>query len=202
MLLTSTDAARELGVSSRQVRRHASNGVLEGSQIGTAYLLAPVQIRAHRRMTHRGRHWTDVTRVAALDLLSTGATAAMAGSELSRLRRRVRDMDVGTVAGQIIQGTATLRRALSVDQRRRFAPTILNELGLSTGGGIGVIVAEHPDRAARSERLALDAAGDVATIQGREEHRRVLEALLLFAYGDTRESDAAGAWITAAASRL
>jgi hypothetical protein len=46
--------------------------------------------------------------------------------------------------------------------------------------------------------LGLDDSGDVAVVEGEEVHRRVLEALALYVYGDARESSAAAQWIATA----
>ncbi|WP_448005391.1 hypothetical protein [Agromyces bauzanensis] len=149
------------------------------------------------RTTHRGRNWTETGRRAALDLLTNGTTDAVNGSELSRIKRRVRSVEVGALAGQILHGHASLRRAASTEAKRRFKPGILGELGLSSGGGLGVLVSENATLAARRARLGPDDSGDIVVVEGAEAHRRVLEALALYAYGDTRESAAAARWIAA-----
>jgi hypothetical protein len=79
---------------------------------------------------------------------------------------------------------------------------LASELGLSGGGGLGVLVAQDANRAARKARLGLDDAGDIAVVEGEETHRKVLEALAMYAYGDSRESSAASHWLAFAQQAL
>ncbi|ANP71248.1 hypothetical protein [Cryobacterium arcticum] len=144
---------------------------------------------------------------AALDLLATGKTSdltntALSSTERSRLKQRIRTVDVGTLAGQILRGRVSLRRAVSDEAKSRFVAGLAGELGLSVGGGLGVLVAQDASRAARRGRLGLDDAGDIAVIEGDEAHRKALEALALYTYGDARESSAASQWLSAVQAAL
>ncbi|BDZ63531.1 hypothetical protein [Agromyces mangrovi Wang et al. 2018] len=195
MHVSATEAARELGVSARQVRRNAANGLVVATRYGNAQLLSPRQVLLMSRTAHRGRNWTETGRQAALDLLANGTTEAVTGSERSRIKKRIRGAEVSALAGRILHGHASLRRAASIEAKRRFTPGILGELGLSSGGGLGVLVAENATIAARRARLAPDDSGDIVVVEGSETHQRILEALALYAYGDTRESAAAARWI-------
>lgn len=112
------------------------------------------------------------------------------------MKARLRVVSVGSLAGQVLRDRASLRSGVSGSASGSHAPGILSELGLSTSGGTGVLVSDNPVTAARAARLALDDDGDVVVLRGREDQRPVLEALALFAYGDTRENAAAAAWIT------
>jgi hypothetical protein len=113
------------------------------------------------------------------------------------LKDRIRRAAVGALAGQILRDRVTLRRAASDEVKSRYTAVLAKELGLSAGGGLGVLVAIDATREARKARLGLDDSGDIAVIEGEEAHRRVLEALALYVYGDARESSAAAAWIAA-----
>lgn len=144
---------------------------------------------------------------AALDLLATGETSeltntALSSSERSRLKHRIRSVDVGTLAGQILRGRVSLRRAASDEAKSRFVPLLASELGLSAGDGLGVLVAQDASRAARRARLGLDDSGNIAVIEGDEVHRKALEALVLYMYGDARECSAATQWIASAQEAL
>ncbi|UFS60634.1 hypothetical protein [Subtercola endophyticus] len=152
------------------------------------------------RTMYRGRNWSEVTRQAALDLLAFGVTTRVAGTERSRLKMRIRTADPGSLAGQILRGHTSLRRAANPETKIRFSPTLLGELGLSAGGGLGVLVARDASSVARLARLGLDESGDIAVVEGDKEHEKVLEALLLFAFGNARENAAASKWITARAA--
>lgn len=195
MKLTAEQAARELGISARQVRRAAASGRIEAARHGSAHAVSAKHVRMASRTSHHGRDWSDTTCSAALDLLSSRLTSEVEGSTRSRLKGRIRQMEAGALAGQILRGRAELRRATSDDIKRQFTPRLVLELGLSSSGGTGVLVAENIGVAARSARLGRDDEGDIVAIEGIARHREVLEALALIAYGDTRESEAASRWI-------
>lgn len=202
MELSTAQAAEELGVSARQVRRAVQNGRLRSERVGGAYTVPTRQVQVMRRTAHRGRAWSEVTCYAALDLLTRGTTNTISGSERSRLRRRVRTATISTISGQILRDRVSLRRSPHATRKRSFSPSILHELDLSADGRLGIIVARQANVVARHHHLALDDAGDIVVIEGDDEHRPALEALALYAYGDTRESSAAQAWLTAAQERL
>lgn len=202
MYLSTTQAAAELGVSARQVRRHAASGRMVATRYGNSQAVSSRQVEVMARTAHRGRNWTATSRRAALDLLANGSTEAVSGSELSRIKQRVRRAEVGVLAGQVLRGHASLRRAASLEGKRPFTPEIVGELGLSSTGGLGVLVAEDASVAARRAHLGLDDSGDVVVVEGTAAHRRVVEALALYAYGDARESAAAARWIVSIQAAL
>lgn len=202
MNATSSEAGRELGVSARQVRRHAHSGRIMVDRLGSAAVVPPRQIRMLARTAHHGRPWNAETRAATLDFLTQGTTDRLQAAAKSRLKRRIRSLQVGALAGQILRGHTTLRSRVRVDESPSFVPSLMDELGLSVHGGLGVIVAPDSGRAARNARLALDPDGDIVVIDGLREHTAALEALALFAYGDTRENSAAHHWIRAAQDAL
>ena len=195
MYMSTTQAAQELGVSVRQMRRKAALDRVPTRRYGNAWIFSSRQLQVMSRTSHRGRDWSEKTKVAALDFLARGSTNEFTGSERSRIKQRVRSASLGVLAGQILNNRVSLRRAATDQAKQRFAPSILSELGLSTGGGIGVVVATNAMLVARRAQLGLDDLGDVVVIEGEERHQRVLEALVLYAYGDTRENAAATDWI-------
>lgn len=202
MHMSTSQAATELGVSARQVRRSVASGRMVASKYGNSHAVALRQVQALERTAHRGRNWTDTVQNAALDLLATGKTTELSSTERSRLKQRIRNSDVGALAGQILRGRVSLRKAASDEAKRRFTADLIKELGLSAGGGLGVLVAQDASRAARRAHLGLDDSGDIAVIEGDEAHRTALEALALYAYGDARECSAAAQWIAAAQKAL
>lgn len=197
MRMTTADAARELGVSARQIRRHAARGRVTSIRYGTARTISTRQVNALARMTRRGRDWNETTRIAALDLLSDGKTDTLVGSQRSRLKKRLRSIELPALSGQILVGHASLRRAASESAKAKLTPRLLPELELSSAAsGLGVLVAENAAQVARRAGFGLDDEGDVVVIEGTERHHEVLEALTLYAYGDTRESSAAADWVS------
>ena len=198
MYLSTSQAATELGVTARQVRRAAVSGRMVATKHGASHAFSQRQIQAFERTAHRGRNWTETAQQAALDLLATGKTTELSSTERSRLKNRIRSSDVGALAGQILRGRVSLRRAASDEVKSRFASVLVSELSLSAGGGLGVLVAKDASRAARRSHLGLDDSGDIAVVEGDEAHRRALEALALYMYGDARECSAATQWIVSA----
>lgn len=209
MSLSTSQAATELGVSPRQVRRAAANGRIVAVRAGAAHAFSQRQVQALERTAHRGRDWSVTTQQAALDLLTAEVTStahstttlssvALSSSARSRLKQRIRSSEVGALAGHILRGRVSLRRAASDETKQSLRSSLAGELGLSAGGGLGVLVSEDAARAARKARLGLDDSGDIAVVEGNERHRRMLEALALYVYGDARESSAAAAWISSA----
>lgn len=198
MSLSTSQAAAELGVTPRQMRRAAVRGRIVAARSGAAHAFSPRQVQAFERTAHRGRDWSPATQMAALDLLSSGKTLELTSTERSRLKQRIRSSEVGALAGQILRGRVTLRRAVTEDAKKSFRSALGSELGLSAGGGLGVLVAEDSTHAARRARLGLDDSGDIAVVEGKQNHSNVLEAMVLFMYGDARESAAAARWISAA----
>ena len=198
MFVTTSQAATQLGVSARQVRRAASTGRIVSGKAGVTHTFSQRHLRAIERTAHRGRDWSVTTQRAALDLLSARSTLGLSSTERSRLKQRVRNSTVGALAGQILRDRVSLRRAVNDSAKQSLHLTLAGELGLSAGGGLAVLVSRDAPRAARSARLGLDDSGDIAVVEGDELHREVLEALALYVYGDARESSAAASWIALA----
>lgn len=202
MHLSTSQAARELGITARQVRRAATTGRIVATRHGFSHAVSTRQVQALARTAHRGRNWSEAVQRAALDLLASGTTTELSSSERSRLKQRIRESEVGAIAGQILRGSVSLRRAANAETKQQLAPSLLGELGLSVDGGLGVLVARDAAHAARRARLGLDDSGDIAVVEGDEKHRLALEALALYAFGDARESSAAARWISRAQSAV
>lgn len=191
---TTAETAQTLGISTRQVRQLARQGSIAASRHGRSYFISHKEVTALQRTKHRGRSWSGETSLAALDLLTLGSTSRLgAATERSRLKARLRLVDVGTLAGQILRGRVTLRRCES-ERRSSFNPSIATELGLA-GVGLGILVAENSNIEARRNGLWKDDDGNVVVVEGLDRHRKVLEALAVFAYGDSREEVAAAGWL-------
>ena len=148
MLLSTTETAEQLGVSARHVRRTAAKGRLSASRLGRAYAISALEARAQGRTAHRGRPWSEATRIAALDLLSAGTTDALAGTRLSRLKRRIRETGTGALAGNLLGDSVTLRRAPDAESRARHLPAAARDLGLGDVGRLAVVVSEDGARLA------------------------------------------------------
>lgn len=184
---TTKEAADRIGVSQRQLQRF---GV---ERVGASYVIPDRQLLALKRSRATGRRWAVRTVLASLDLLSGGEAPYMTTSERSRLKRRLREMDLGALCGQILQNRVELRRSSSAAAPP--AASILGELGLAGSGGTGVLVAEDAASEARLQRLSKDPNGNVVTVTGQRQHRKLLEAAAFVVYGDSRESRAARAWL-------
>ena len=202
MLFTASQAAQRLGISDRQVRRAIDEHVLMAERVGTSYVIHSRQLQTFSRINHRGRHWSGTTQVAALSLLSSQAVEGLSSTEKSRLKQRIRTMELHSLVGQNMRGRDSLRRATSEITRAEIKVSILAELGLSAQGGNTVLVAENATARARELRLAKESTGDIVVVEGVQKHRKVLEACGLFIYGDEREHAAAKKWIEELRSEL
>lgn len=109
--MTSSEAARELGVGVRQVERLVAAGdITRVGTIGRAVLIDTASVhRLRTRGVRRGRPWTVETRLAAIDLLSSGTTDRLGQVERSRLASRLREMTAEDVV-RATQGRASARR--------------------------------------------------------------------------------------------
>lgn len=195
MYLTTAQAAQELGVSQRQVRRFAAAGKIDATQYGRSYLLSAKQVLSLQRTKQRGRKWSEVTVQSALELLSAGDTELMNGSEKSRLRTRLRTMSVEALADQLLRGRVIFRRSLNDAHRDEYTIEIASELGLISRGGLGVLVGENVAAQSRRLRLVEDFEGNVATVEGSTNYRALFEALVLYTYGSARECEASSVWL-------
>lgn len=202
MFLTTVEAAMQLGISERQMRRLVAGGRVSTEKYGRAYLIPAKQVQSMRRATNRGRDWLTVTQDAALDLLLSGDTTRVTGSEKSRLRGRVRTMSVQALAHQVLRNRAELRRETSEVHRNARKLSVASELGLSERGGLAVFVSENAKQEVRRQRLVVDNDGDVVVIEGESHHQAALEVLALFVYGSAREHTAAARWLADRQGRL
>ena len=153
--MSTSQAAVELGISPRQLRRTVAAGRIVATKYGTSHAFSPRQLQALERTAHRGRSWTDPACRAALDLLATGEISELIGTERSRLKQRLRNSDVGPLAGQILRGRVSLRRAASPESEKSYVSDLVGELGVSAGGGLAVVIARDADRVVRKARLGL-----------------------------------------------
>ncbi len=192
MFMSSTDAARELGVSERQVRRLVEGGQLTAERVGGRYALYENDVFSRKRVKARGRNWSINARKAALDFLATGRTERIEGSQRSRLKARLRAMEVGELANRLLAGDVAMFESGKPSQEMQS--DIASELGL-VDTRTKTLVTERRRRAIASHRLTPNPNGNVAVIEGEYEHRRVLEALVLYSHGDDRERAAAEQWL-------
>lgn len=110
-LMSSSDAARALGVSVRQVRRLVEAGALtEVDRVGGSLLLDTASVhRLAGRGSQRGRPWSERVAWAAIDILDTGDTDRVNAAQRSRLRARLRAMDAREFV-RFARGRADVRR--------------------------------------------------------------------------------------------
>jgi len=129
MEVTLAEAARQLGVSPRQAQRLVQNGTLTlVRKVGRSALVDSAAVLALRRIgSVPGRRWDALTAWTAVDLLETGFTDRLAGSTLSRLRGRLRDLDA---AGLVLLASRRARTTRLI-QTRRQRGALEEELALS-----------------------------------------------------------------------
>ncbi len=190
--IATLEAASQLGVSQRQVQRLARGGHIVSQEFAGRTVVARSSVLAASRTKHRGRRWDAQTVAAAAELLDLGFTERVTGSQLSRLRARLRTITVAELAYHSLGDRVTLWRKTG----RASALRVIAEEGFTTIGEVLTTkVTRDASALARSERLLKDLSGDVLLIELDTEAPSVVEDIALFAYGDTRTSSAAQARI-------
>ena len=205
MELTVTQAAEVAGLTARVLQQATASGVLPVQRVaGRTQLIDSAVLQAYLRLSRSGRRWDGRTAKAALDLLDAGETRALSGSELSRLRARLRRISAADIAHRL-GATANWYRYRSVNhtrdevarQVRPTGPTLLEDprladrLGLLPGGSDSLYGVVNDLSLVEAESgLILDGEGDIFIT---ERIRNGVGAGLvdLFLFGDARESAAA-----------
>lgn len=211
MDVTVAEAAEELGVVPRTIRAHVFSGRLQVTRtVGRTQLIEHAGLIALKRGAGVGRAWAPRTAWAALELLDSGTTHRLVGSDLSRLRARLRGMPVSQFA-HLCSGRGRLRRWAQVrgDQDRLRSSIFLSgttklvddevavRFGLAAGASrVTMGYAAGVDELAVRHGLVESADGDVflrELVGAEEPHVGLATAALdLYELGRTRES-AAGA---------
>lgn len=94
MDITTTEAAGLLGVTDAEVRRLLREGLLTGRRVGTIWLVDASDVHRRRHLgAGRGRTWTAHVAFAAVLLLAGRCDAGLSDSEMSRLRRSLRNSE-------------------------------------------------------------------------------------------------------------
>lgn len=194
MKLTSAEAARELKVSQRQVQRHARARVVDVEHVAGRTLVAGRSLRALERAHARGRRWNERTVRAALELFERGSTTIVEGTERSRLKARLRALDLGAIAHQMLAGRVSFWRP-TAGARTVSGGVAIDELGLSASGSLGVEIVEDATRAGRAQRLVRDVEGEIALVELGHDHELAASIIALYALGDEREHSAAAGWL-------
>src|SRR5664280_369726 len=197
MEMTVAQAARQHARTDRFVQQALRSGALPGHRVfGRATSVDDVAVQAWSRAL--GRRWTEQVREAALDLLSTGRTDRLSGSERSRLRSRLRGMsatDMAHAAGGL--GAWARYRGKSPIGLVRIGPSAADpgELGIVGGEGwLTFVQTDALDRFGIDQDVILDADGNIGVIERSTVDDRVARILLdTYLLGDARQSAAAAA---------
>jgi hypothetical protein len=205
MELTVSQAAKLAGVTPRRLQQAAAAGDLPVQRVvGRTQLVDSAVLQAFLRLARSGRRWGGRTARAALDLLDHGDTGELAGSELARLRTRLRGMSAADIAYRL-GGTANWYRYRSVDPRGSVAhrvrttgpsllagPGLADQLGLLPGGSANLYGVVGDLTAAEAEfGLILDGEGDIFLAERSGDDGAGATLVDLFLFGDVRESAAA-----------
>lgn len=192
-------AASQLGLSQRQVQRLTQSGRVVSRTIAGRKVVAGRSLVAVSRSTARGRHWDDRTVAAAAELLESGTTERISGSQRSRLRGRLRTISIAELAYHLLGDRVTFWRSTrpATGSNSRFTD------GLSTTGErLDVRVTPHAAVTARKSRLLEDADGETLLVELDTDAPDVVAEIVLYAYGDERTSSAAKQRIQARQSNL
>lgn len=97
--MTLADIARRQGCVTRTGQAAVAAGLLSPHRpVGRALVVYELAAQARQRSVARGRPWKPAPRNTTLDLLTSGFTAEVRGSEKSRLEARLRRMTVREIA--------------------------------------------------------------------------------------------------------
>ncbi len=162
--MTSSEAARRLGVGMRQVERLLAAGDLTRvGTVGRAALIDGASVhRLGARGVRRGRPWSAETSSAAVDLLTAGETRRLGSIERSRLISRLRHMSAEDLV-RAIWGRASVRRyraSTSFIDRIRQEVTLTGSSAIDADGAIA-----GQFGLAAAQRLEVDGYVDSATVQ-------------------------------------
>lgn len=162
--MTSSEAARRLGVGMRQVERLLAAGDLTRvGTVGRAALIDATSVhRLGTRGVRRGRPWSAETSSAAVDLLTAGETGRLGSTERSRLISRLRHMSAEDLV-RAIWGRASVRRyraSTSFIDRIRQEVTLTGSSAVDADGAIA-----GQFGLAAAQRLEVDGYVDSATAQ-------------------------------------
>lgn len=130
MELTLDEAARRLGISTRQAQRLAHEGKLQVVRhVGRSMLVDSSGVLQRKRVQfHRGRRWNPNTAWGAIELLEHGSTSRVSGATLSRLKSRLAEINVEELV-RLSDGRAQVQRFMQT--RRR--PAALEDALVLTG---------------------------------------------------------------------
>ena len=191
-------AASQLGLSQRQVQRLARSGRVVSRTIAGRTVVAGRSLVAASRSAARGRRWDDRTVAAAAELLESGTTERLSGSQRSRLRGRLRTISVAELAYHVLGDRVTLWR----NTRPATGSTSFADGLSTTGEGLDVKVTQNTTATARESRLLEDADGETLLVELDTDAPAVTQDIVLYAYGDERTSSAAKQRIQAQQSNL
>lgn len=199
MELTVAQVAAERDCTERFVQQAVQSGDLPALRmVGRAALMDDLAVTAWARALSRGRRWSSDVREAALDLLSAGRTERLSGSELSRLRSRLRAMTAAAMAhaaGGL--GRWSRYRVTSPPDLPRVGPSALDQadLGMVPGTGwVTFVETEDLDDLEIAHDVVLDADGNLGVVERPGGEDRIARVLLdAYLLGDARQSAVAAA---------
>lgn len=109
-LMSVKDAAKALGVSGSRVRQILASGQLKGAMVSGVWVVDGNALALYRAVPRlQQRRWDVATSWAALFALSGQETPWLHPSTLSRLRGRLRQLDVERLAALVATRTTTHR---------------------------------------------------------------------------------------------
>lgn len=213
MEMTVAQAAKRLGTTSRAVHLGIDSGrIAVARRLDGRALLDDITVEMVRRTSARGRTWDANTTWAALELLETGQTSRVAGTQRSRLKARLRQMTVRQFAhaaqsrGPLVRlrqhdGTSRqLAREVTVSGASALVDAELAEqFRLAAGVSdklVGYVAQERLDVLSSSFLLERSAEGNVLLrVCENAMVNTATIALDLYELGKTRESSAGAAWL-------
>ena len=197
-----TDVTLDEAVEHRNLDRASLHSLMSRDLLKTSLrdgelVVSETELFAFERMAVNEERWSSQTQSAARDALT-----GFARSE--PIHDRAASVLDGTtpevLAGQVLIGRTSFWRA-DREQQLQIGSCIADAMMLG-GIGLSVLVAKSARFEARA--LGLDDVSqhvNVIGVSGARRHRRALEAITLFVYGNYREHDAARTWLRSALER-
>lgn len=166
-LLGVAEAAERLGVSTRQVQHLVAQGRLRSLATGVVDEASVERLLSVRQGSHT-RAWAEATAWGALSLLSGGDASWMGRSQRSRLKQRLRTLEVADLVERargraaVTRYTAHARTGERLRKELVDTSAVAGRLGLAAGNAVdGYLAASDLARVVADHGLIRDDAGRV-----------------------------------------
>lgn len=201
-LVTVSEAAERLGVSTRRVQHLVARGELRQLARGVIDETSIERLVAVRQGSHT-RAWSEATAWGAVSLLSAGRAEWLGASQRSRLRARLRGLNAAELVERARERADVTRYRAHATTERRLREILVHTAGapgrlglVDTNRTDGYLAADDVARTVRNHGLIRDDDGhvtlrattmDLSVVENLAHRSVVLAALDLAESLDVRE---------------